>query len=149
MSTGFSDCLEIVKLVDEHGDNWAKIFPLYQTNRKKNADALGELSKEGFARYRRYKKADYALVYERFDSLLHNFFPQFFQPPLFFQVAMDPSHTAEYAYKHKKQRHISKFLGFPLIVHAVTSMVALQEAITSRRQKMHQNSNHGNAGEKE
>lgn len=127
MSTGYGDCMEFVKLLDTHGEDWGKILPLYQKARKIHTDTLANLSKGAFTRYRRSTKADYAAVYDKFDSILYNLFPKTFAPPPYVLVAYNPGHAADIVTRHTKQRKRAKFFGVPLLVGAVTGLVAIAE----------------------
>lgn len=49
MNSGFEDCAELNRLIEEHGHDWDDIFPAYQNARKPNGDAIAELSKRNFA----------------------------------------------------------------------------------------------------
>lgn len=48
MNAGFEDISVLDDLMEEHGDNWEKIFQEYQTLRKPNGDAIAELSYRNF-----------------------------------------------------------------------------------------------------
>lgn len=127
ISAAFGDCLELDRLIEKYGTNWEKIFPIYQNNRKVHMDTLGDLSKNGFTRYRREKRADYQSIYERLEDIIHTCFPKLTQPSLFKPIATDPDHTADHLKKYRKQKKIYRFLGIPLIVAILTSIVAIQE----------------------
>jgi kynurenine 3-monooxygenase len=127
VSASFGDCLTLAELVDTYGDDWATIFPIFEEKRKRNTDTLANLSKESFVQYRRHKKADYAAIYNKIDSVLYGAFPKFFHPPAFTRIAKDQAHAADYFAKHQEQRKRSKMLGIPLIVLTLTGLVALYE----------------------
>lgn len=133
VSAAFGDGMLIGELLDTYGENWDKIFPLYQEKRKRNTDALAHLSKESFTQYRRHKKADYSAIYNKIDTILYKFFPGFFHPPAFQLVAADQSNTAVYYARHQKQRRQALFLGIPLIVFVMTGLVALYEGLEKLR----------------
>jgi kynurenine 3-monooxygenase len=130
VSAAFGDCMEIAKLIDKYGSDWDVIFPLYQKTRKEHMDTLANLSKENFTLYKRQKKADYAAIYNKLESISHKLFPKLFYPPPFVYIARDPGKTADYVKKHKKQRKIAKFLGIPFLVHAATGLVAIEEKLS-------------------
>jgi kynurenine 3-monooxygenase len=127
MSAAFGDCREIVRLLKTHEDDWAKVLPLYEQERKQNMDTLGDLSKQAFARYRRDKKADYTAVYEKLEEIAHKYFPKIVLPPLFMSIARDPDHTADHVRKYKKQQKIASYCGFSLLAHAVTALFFIRE----------------------
>lgn len=48
MNAGFEDITILSQLMEQHGDDWKKIFTEYQDSRKPNADAIAELSYRNF-----------------------------------------------------------------------------------------------------
>jgi kynurenine 3-monooxygenase len=127
VSAGIGDCLALIELIDKHGTNWEQVLLLYEKARKRHMDALGEVSKEGFLRYRRYKKADYGAIYDKLEFILHHLLPAYILPPLFIPISIDPNHTADYVEKHKKQRRVLNSIGASILVSIVTAVVSLYE----------------------
>lgn len=130
MSAAFGDCMEIGKLIDKYGSDWSKIFAEYQLSRKRNMDALANLSKESFTSYTRHKKADYNAVYYKLETILNKLFPNIFVGLPFVEITSNPNFTADYVEKHKKQRKITKYIGLSLLVHAITGLVAIEEKLS-------------------
>ncbi|MEK7571572.1 MAG: NAD(P)/FAD-dependent oxidoreductase [Patescibacteria group bacterium] len=131
-SVAFGDCLTLINKIDQFDNNWEKVFPAYQLERKKHTDVIADLAKKSFVGFRRYKKADFIAVYDRIESLLHTLLPKIFTPPLFYLVANNPNAAAEYFQKHKKQRKMANMFGLFLIVKGITGFLALQESLTNR-----------------
>ena len=52
MNAAFEDAYELDCLIEAHGDDWEKIFSLYQDNRKANADAIADMAIENYAEMR-------------------------------------------------------------------------------------------------
>lgn len=48
MNAGFEDITQLFDLIQEHGDDWLRIFKEYEQLRKPNADAIAELSYRNF-----------------------------------------------------------------------------------------------------
>lgn len=48
MNAGFEDISELIRLLENSGDDWKAVFAQYQENRKANADAIAELSYRNF-----------------------------------------------------------------------------------------------------
>jgi len=90
-------------------------------------DALGELSKAGFQKYLRSKRADHASIYDALEALTHRLSPKLFNPPLYSSVITDPDNTATHRVRHNKQRAIAKWFGGELAVAGITGVIALQE----------------------
>ena len=46
MNSGFEDCSELMRLLDEHDDDWSRVLPEFSRQRKPNADAIAEMAIE-------------------------------------------------------------------------------------------------------
>lgn len=126
-SAAFGDCLEIVGLIDEYGNNWEKIFSICQARRKKHMDTLADLSKDSFKRLRRYKRADYTAIYDKGESILARVLPWVFPQPLFIKIAKNPSYAADYVNRHATAKKIGIFLGLPLLTALLTLIVSIKD----------------------
>lgn len=126
-SAAFGDAIKLITLLDTYGTDWEKIFPLYQEERKKDMDALGELSKKALIQYMRTKRADYTVVYEKLESIGNLLLPKLISPPVYLQVFNDPDHTADYVKKSIKQRRILNRFGLSFIAALITQIIALFE----------------------
>ena len=131
ITAGFEDVWTLIELLDTHGPIWERIFPEYQEQRKKHADALVDVSKSSFVRFMRHKKADYEAVYDRVDELLHKLFPGLWQPPFYVLMSSYTKGFADILAIHKKQRTIGKYLGISLAVWIFTKILSYIENSTS------------------
>ena len=46
MNSGFEDCSELIRLLDEHDDKWAAVLSEFGKQRKPNADAIADMAIE-------------------------------------------------------------------------------------------------------
>jgi kynurenine 3-monooxygenase len=46
MNSGFEDCSELIRLLDEHDEDWSLVLPEFSRQRKPNADAIAEMAIE-------------------------------------------------------------------------------------------------------
>jgi len=46
MNSGFEDCSELIRLLDEHDDDWAVVLPEFSKQRKPNTDAIADMAIE-------------------------------------------------------------------------------------------------------
>ena len=46
MNSGFEDCSELIRLLDEHNEDWAAVLPEFSRLRKPNADAIADMAIE-------------------------------------------------------------------------------------------------------
>jgi len=80
MNCGFEDCRILGELMDEHGDDWKTIFPLYQQSRKPNADAILELALNNFIEMRDLVADKKFLRKKQIEKMIANAFPEKFIP---------------------------------------------------------------------
>jgi kynurenine 3-monooxygenase len=132
VSAGFADCLTLAGLIDTYGTDWRTIFAHYQEARKRHTDALATLSKESIVQHLRQKRADYASIYNKLDTILYRIFPHFFYPPPSLYIPTNPLLAGDYLKNHQTQRRRNMFLGIPLIVGLATGIVALHEAFIKK-----------------
>jgi kynurenine 3-monooxygenase len=52
LNCGFEDCSVLLKLLDEHGNDWTKVFPGFEEVRRINTDAIADLAVENFIEMR-------------------------------------------------------------------------------------------------
>lgn len=48
MNAGFEDCYELDRILEENQDDWSKVLPQFQANRKPNADAIATMAVENY-----------------------------------------------------------------------------------------------------
>ena len=46
MNSGFEDCSELIRLLDEHDEDWSRVLPEFSRQRKPNADAIADMAIE-------------------------------------------------------------------------------------------------------
>ena len=52
MNEGFEDCSELIRLLDEHDEDWAKVIPEFDTIRRPNCHAIAEMALENYVTMR-------------------------------------------------------------------------------------------------
>ncbi|MFK7769469.1 MAG: FAD-dependent oxidoreductase [Mariniblastus sp.] len=52
MNSGFEDCSELIRLLDKHDDDWAKVLPEFDSIRRPNAHAIAEMALENYVTMR-------------------------------------------------------------------------------------------------
>ena len=128
-SAAFGDAIELCTLLDECDSDWSKIFPLYQEERKKNTDALAELSKEALRKNLRFKKGDYDAIYDKLQTMAYHFLPTIIYPPLSQTITTDPGHAAKHRHHYYTQRKIANKFGVSLIVKGIGGTLSLYEKL--------------------
>ena len=52
MNEGFEDCSELIRLLDEHDEDWAKVMPEFDAVRRPNCHAIAEMALENYVTMR-------------------------------------------------------------------------------------------------
>ena len=126
-AAAFGDCIELARLIDAHGSKWHHVFAEFQQNRKGSTDIIGDMSNTILKLYQRSSKADYSVIYDKLESVLHRIAPRLVSPPLPFLLSHDPNHATEHVIRNAIQRKRLNMIGAALAVSAVTGLVALSE----------------------
>ena len=121
MCAAYEDCLKLGELIDEYGDDWERIFMLYQENRKKNTDILAELSKENFIELRDKSRSPFHIFQDKADTLLHRIMPKAWSPPLYVLVAHTSLEYDDAINRYTKQRALSKRIGLDLALRVLST----------------------------
>lgn len=89
MNCGFEDCRILSELVDEHQDDWSKIFPAYQAERKPNGDAIIELAKRNFVEMSELSADKNFLLRKKIEATFNQRYPELWVP-LYSMVTFSP-----------------------------------------------------------
>ncbi len=116
----FDDCLRLSSLIEEHGNNWEKIFSTYQSERKVNTDILAELSKENFVELRDKSRSAYFILKDKADTFLNRLFPKLWLPPLYVLIAHGSLPYSLALEKYNKQQKIARWSGLNLLLSVLS-----------------------------
>jgi len=75
MNSGFEDCRVLNDMLNEHNDDWDKVLPLFQAERKPDADAILELALRNFIEMRDLVGDESFLVRKKIEAKLHEKYP--------------------------------------------------------------------------
>ena len=114
MNCGFEDCRILAELINEHQDNWSKIFPDYQNNRKVNADAITELAKRNFIEMSELSGSATFLLQKKIEAKFHDMYPNLWIP-LYSMVTFSPQLPYSEALEigDKQQKIMQKIMQIP------------------------------------
>jgi kynurenine 3-monooxygenase len=93
INCGFEDCTCLVELVDQHGANWARVFPEFEKQRKVNTDAIADMAIENFTEMRDRVADARFLLRKKVELALEAKYPQLFVP----KYAMVTFHRIPYS----------------------------------------------------
>jgi kynurenine 3-monooxygenase len=75
MNSGFEDCRVLNDMLNDHGDNWEAVLPLYQARRKPDADAILDLALQNFIEMRDLVADEYFLIRKKIEAKLNAAYP--------------------------------------------------------------------------
>lgn len=109
MNSGFEDCSAMWELMQEHDEDWSKVFEAYQVSRKPNGDAVQELSLDNYYVMRDFVGDPQFLLQKKFERRISELYPEKYMP-LYSQVSFSHIPYAEAYKKGKEQDHFIKNL---------------------------------------
>ncbi|HYV93659.1 MAG TPA: NAD(P)/FAD-dependent oxidoreductase [Chitinophagales bacterium] len=80
MNAGFEDCTVLNDLMDEHQDDWKKIFPAFEQSRKPNADAICDLALNNFIEMRDLVADPHFLQKKKIEKMIAGKYPNYISP---------------------------------------------------------------------
>ena len=75
MNCGFEDCTVLGELLDRHDDDWARVLPAYDAERKPNADAIAAMAIDNFVEMRERVGDPAFRLRKRIEHRLEQAFP--------------------------------------------------------------------------
>jgi len=118
MNCGFEDCRVLAELINYHQDDWSKIFPDYQKNRKVNADAITELAKRNFVEMSELSGNATFLLQKKIEAKFHDMYPDLWIP-LYSMVTFSPHipYSQALAVGDKQQKIMQQIMQIPDITN--------------------------------
>src|SRR6202050_2345032 len=93
LNCGFEDCAILLRLLDEHGADWERVFAGFEEMRKINTDAIADLAIENFVEMRDRVGDPRFLFRKKVELALEAKFPRLFVP----KYAMVTFHRVPYS----------------------------------------------------
>jgi len=75
MIAGFEDCYILNRMLDQFDDDWSRVLPAFQENRKPDANAIAELALENFVVMRDKVADEEFLLRKKIEAHLHDLYP--------------------------------------------------------------------------
>ena len=75
MNAGFEDCRILNELLNRYDDQWKKVLPQFQHERKKDADAIAQLALDNFIEMRDLVADADFLLRKKIEAKLHQLYP--------------------------------------------------------------------------
>ena len=75
MNAGFEDCRILNELLDKHKDDWQKVLPEFQQQRKPDTDAIAQLALDNFIEMRDLVADPEFILRKKIEAKLHQLYP--------------------------------------------------------------------------
>jgi kynurenine 3-monooxygenase len=111
MNAGFEDCRILNLLLDQHQDNWERVLPIFQTQRKPDADAIAQLALDNFIEMRDLVADPDFLLRKKIEARLHTLYPDRWIPQ-YSMVTFRPDirYSEAYAIGQKQKLILDKIM---------------------------------------
>jgi kynurenine 3-monooxygenase len=114
MNAGFEDCHILNQLLDQYHDDWDRALPAFQSQRKKDTDAIATLALDNFVEMRDLVADADFLLRKKIEARLHELFPTQWIP----QYSMVTFHenipySQAYALGQKQKRIMDEVMQRP------------------------------------
>jgi kynurenine 3-monooxygenase len=103
MNAGFEDCRILNELLTKYNDNWEKVLPEFQADRKPDTDAIAQLALDNFIEMRDLVGEPSFLLRKKIEAKLHELFPEQWIP-LYSMVTFYDSMRYSDAYRIGQQQ---------------------------------------------
>jgi len=116
MNCGFEDCVVLDKLMNQHGENWKKIFHEFETLRKPDGDAIAELAVENYIEMRDKVADPKFLLQKKIEARFSEKYPDKWTPLYAMVTYRTDLRYSETLSKGKTQEEImKKIMAIPWI----------------------------------
>jgi kynurenine 3-monooxygenase len=78
MNCAFEDCRSLNTLIDQHGDDWEKVYIEYGKQRKADTDAIADMAEENFYEMRDYVADPVFMRKRELETKLEQLYPDYF-----------------------------------------------------------------------
>jgi kynurenine 3-monooxygenase len=114
MNAGFEDCHILNQLLDQYHDDWERALPAFQSQRKKDTDAIAKLALDNFIEMRDLVADADFLLRKKIEARLHELYPTQWIP----QYSMVTFHenipySQAYALGQKQKRIMDEVMQRP------------------------------------
>jgi kynurenine 3-monooxygenase len=114
MNAGFEDCFVLNQLLDQHGDDWSKVLPEFQLERKPNTDAIAQLALDNFIEMRDLVADADFLLRKKIESKINSLYPDKWIP-LYSMVTFHENipYSTAYAVGQKQKKIMDEVMARP------------------------------------
>jgi kynurenine 3-monooxygenase len=106
MNAGFEDCRILNDLLEQHRDDWQKVLPEFQQQRKPDADAIAQLALDNFIEMRDLVDDPQFILRKKIEAKLHQLYPDKWIPLYSMVTFYENMRYSEALKTGKKQKQI-------------------------------------------
>ncbi len=116
MNAGFEDCRVLNQLLDQQQDDWTRALPIFQDQRKVNADAIAQLALDNFIEMRDLVNDPDFILRKKIEAKLHELYADKWIP-LYSMVTFHENIPYSVAYEtgQKQKKIMEEVLKMPAI----------------------------------
>ncbi len=122
MNAAFEDCSVLKRCIDTHPEELEKAFKLFQDLRKRNTDALADLSLQNFIDLRDRARSPRYIAHKKVEAALHRLSPKKYVP-LYTLITHSTMPYADALEVVRKRNRLLRYLGIDLVEGALTAAV--------------------------
>jgi len=115
MNAAFEDCAVMNECIGRYGDDWEASFNEYQHSRKRNTDALADLSLRNFDELRESVKSPSFVARKQLDIILNKLFPNTWIP-LYTLISHSVVPYADAIERVERQQRLIRWMGLELLL---------------------------------
>jgi kynurenine 3-monooxygenase len=124
MNAAFEDCAVMNQCIGRYGDNWEATFTEYQRSRKRNTDALADLSLRNFDELRESVKSPSFVARKQLDITLNKLFPNTWIP-LYTLISHSVVPYADAIERVSRQERMIRWMGLELLLSIFAEVMSL------------------------
>ena len=106
MNAGFEDCRVLNDLLNKYKDDWTRVFPEFQRQRKPDTDAIAQLALDNFVEMRDLVADADFLLRKKIEAKLHELYPEKWIPLYSMVTFHDTMPYSEALQKGRQQKAI-------------------------------------------
>lgn len=126
MNASFEDTSTLESALLRHGEDRAKAFAYYQSQRKINTDTLAELAKQNFVELRDTTASAHVVARKVLERKLYQLFPEKWLP-LNIMISHRLLTYVEAVERYKKQQKIARLCGADILVWLLACWLSTQQ----------------------
>jgi kynurenine 3-monooxygenase len=128
MNAAFEDCQVLDGCLDQNGDDLETAFSQFQLLRKRNTDALADLSVENFFELRDKVRSPLLMAHKKMDMVLHRLLADSWLP-LYTLITHTTIPYADAIERYRRQCRTARLMGIDLALLALAGWIRGEHAV--------------------